>query len=58
MKTKKVYAILPENEAWDFKERVIEQKIPGGINGILKPYIRDWLQKHPRRPDIKKSSTD
>jgi hypothetical protein len=57
-KTKKIYAILPEEKAWEFKERVVEYKIQGGINGVLKPFILEWMQRHPRRPDMKKSSAD
>ena len=35
---KHVYATIPEEDAWAFKERVTEYRIKGGINGVLKPY--------------------
>jgi hypothetical protein len=58
MSLKKVCAYLPENEAIDFKVRVTEYKIPDGMNGVLKPFIQDWMQRHPRKQETKKSSAD
>ena len=58
MNKKKIYASLPEPEAWAFKVRVAEYQIPGGINGVLKPFIQEWMQLHPRKQETKKSSAD
>jgi hypothetical protein len=56
--TKHIYAILPIEEAWAFKERVTEYRIKGGINGVLRPYIQEWMQLHPKKQSTKKSSVD
>jgi len=55
---KHVYATIPEEDAWAFKERVTEYRIKGGINGVLKPYIQEWMQLHPKKQSLKKSSAD
>jgi len=54
---KNIYCAVPESRAIEFKTRVAEYNVPGGMSGILRRAMEEWLRTHPPKP-LKKSSAD